>query len=244
MSIIDHDRLFKEVLSTFLAEFLSGFYGQAWQQIEPNSLELKDKELFTDVTSGQRYAADLVVLAKLKNGDRVVLHVEHTSSSTSNFDRRMFLYFSRLHEKYACPVFQIVVCSFDTPQRAERDRYRVKAFGRTSLILRYNVLQLNRLHWRDFVSIPNPVTCAFAAKMKMARSQRPIVKLECLRTLSQLGLNPARTQLVSGFIDTYLKLNAEEETIFRSRLQEILPEQQEEVMQIVTTWMEQGIEDN
>lgn len=63
-----------------------------------------------------------------------------------------------------------------------------------------------------------------------------------LRTISQLGLDPARTQLVSGLIDTYLKLNAEEEIVFRSRLQEILPEQREEVMQIVTTWMEQGIE--
>lgn len=89
----DHDRLFKEILSTFLTEFISGFFPQAWQRVEPKSLELKDKELFTDITSGQRYIADLVAIARLKNGDRVVLHIEHMASSQTNFGKRMFLYF-------------------------------------------------------------------------------------------------------------------------------------------------------
>ncbi|HEY9876323.1 MAG TPA: DUF4351 domain-containing protein, partial [Candidatus Obscuribacterales bacterium] len=42
--------------------------------------------------------------------------------------------------------------------------------------------------------------------------------------------------------DTYLRLNAEEEAVFRAELNKIAPEEQEEVMEIVTSWMEKGIE--
>ena len=34
------------------------------------------------------------------------------------------------------------------------------------------------------------------------------VKLECLRLLATLRLDPARMQLISGFVDTYLRLSA------------------------------------
>ncbi|BAZ26178.1 hypothetical protein NIES4073_70840 [Kalymmatonema gypsitolerans NIES-4073] len=63
-----------------------------------------------------------------------------------------------------------------------------------------------------------------------------------LQLLSTLGLNPAQVQLISGFIDTYLKLNAEEKAVFEEQLARIEPRQQEEVMQIVTSWMEEGIQ--
>jgi flagellar biosynthesis/type III secretory pathway protein FliH len=68
------------------------------------------------------------------------------------------------------------------------------------------------------------------------------VKLEALRLLHRLGLNPAQVQLISGFIDTYLKLNPAEEAAFQAELANILPTEQEGVMEIVTSWMERGIE--
>jgi flagellar biosynthesis/type III secretory pathway protein FliH len=49
-------------------------------------------------------------------------------------------------------------------------------------------------------------------------------------------------QLISGFIDTYLKLNPEEKKRIEEQLARIEPRQQEGVMQIVTSWMEEGIE--
>jgi flagellar biosynthesis/type III secretory pathway protein FliH len=49
-------------------------------------------------------------------------------------------------------------------------------------------------------------------------------------------------QLISGFIDTYLKLSPEEKIRFEEQLARIEPRQQEGVMQIVTSWMEEGIE--
>jgi hypothetical protein len=49
-------------------------------------------------------------------------------------------------------------------------------------------------------------------------------------------------QLISGFIDTYLTLKESEEQAFQEELGRIEPEEQEQVMQIVTSWMRTGIE--
>jgi Domain of unknown function (DUF4351) len=68
------------------------------------------------------------------------------------------------------------------------------------------------------------------------------VKAECLRILATLQLDQNRTVLISGFVDTYLKLNAVEETIFQEEIDRIGIAERERVMEIVTSWMERGIE--
>jgi len=79
--------------------------------------------------------------------------------------------------------------------------------------------------------------------MNIAAKDRPRVKLECLRLLTTLRLDPARMQLVSGFVDTYLRLNTEEQLRFDEKAAK-LPDEREKkgVMEIVTSWMEKGIE--
>jgi Domain of unknown function (DUF4351) len=48
--------------------------------------------------------------------------------------------------------------------------------------------------------------------------------------------------LISGFVDTYLRLNIQEEQVFRTEVGTLEETEQENIMQIVTSWMEQGIE--
>jgi Domain of unknown function (DUF4351) len=56
-----------------------------------------------------------------------------------------------------------------------------------------------------------------------------------------LRLDPARSQLISGFVDTYLRLNVEEEQVFQIEVGTLEETEREDIMQIVTSWMEQGI---
>ena len=81
------------------------------------------------------------------------------------------------------------------------------------------------------------------SKMKIAPEDRPIVKAECLRMMVNLGLDEARTQLLSGFVDTYLRLDPIEETVFQEKVAEFAPPEEEQAMEIVTSWMEKGIEE-
>jgi hypothetical protein len=57
---IDHDRLFKELISTFFIEFIELFFPEVLKYIDINSVSLLDKEIFTDVTAGDKYETDLI----------------------------------------------------------------------------------------------------------------------------------------------------------------------------------------
>ena len=240
--MIDHDRLFKELLSTFFIEFIELFFPQVMTYLEPDSITFLDKEVFTDVTAGDRYEADLLVQAQFQNrSSYFLIHVENQSYNQANFNKRMYRYFSRLHEKYDLPIYPVVVFSYDKPQKVAERSYQLEFPDFKVLEFNYRVLQLNQLNWRDFLNQPNPVASALMAKMQISIEDRPKVKAECLRLLVTLKLDPAKMQLISGFIDIYLNLDESEEKVFQTELGTIELEEREEVMEIVTSWMRTGI---
>ncbi len=240
--MIDHDRLFKELLRTFFLEFIDLFFPEVGNDLDRQSLVFLDKEVFTDVTEGEKREVDLVVRTRFRGEDSFFLiHVENQATAKAGFSKRMFRYFARLDELHDLPIYPIALFSFDEPFRLESNNRRVEFPGFVVLDFHFRVIQLNRLNWRDFLRQQNPVASALMAKMSMTPEERPRVKLECLRLLASLRLDPARMQMISGFVDTYLRLNAQELERFQEELAIIRPSEQESIMQIVTSWMEEGI---
>ncbi|MEI6381984.1 MAG: Rpn family recombination-promoting nuclease/putative transposase, partial [Cyanobacteriota bacterium ELA615] len=229
---IDHDRLFKELISTFFVEFIELFFPQVMTYLDSESVTFLDKEIFTDVTEGEKYETDLIAQVKFQGQSSFFLvHVEAQSSADNSFNRRMFLYFSRLHQKFSFPVYPIVIFSYDSPIKEATSEYLVEFPDFKVLQFNYKTIQLNRLNWRDYLNQANPVASALMAKMMIAEKDRPKVKAECLRLLAKLKLNPARMQLISGFVDTYLKLNQIEEIEFKKEVSTFSNPEQESVMQ-------------
>ena len=140
--MIQHDRLFKELLTTYFLEFLDLFLPELAALIEPGSIQFLDKELLASLLPNPRQEADLVVRAQVR-GQPVyfIIHLEHQG---------------------------------------------------------------------DYVGRANPVASALMARMRIPAGERPRVKLECLRLLVGLRLEPAQQRLISGFVDTYLPLNEAE----------------------------------
>ncbi len=104
--MIDHDRLFKELLSTFFLDFVELFLPEVLSYLDTSSLNFLDKEVFTDVTAGKRYETDLIVEAKfLGQKTCFLIHVEHQSETEKWFSKRMFRYFARLYEKHDLPIY-------------------------------------------------------------------------------------------------------------------------------------------
>lgn len=58
--MIDHDRLFKELLSTFFSEFIELFLPDVAGYIERDSISFLNQEIFTNITSGERREVDLL----------------------------------------------------------------------------------------------------------------------------------------------------------------------------------------
>ena len=78
------------------------------------------------------------------------------------------------------------------------------------------------------------------AKMKIAPKDRPKVRLECLRLLATLKLDPARSQLIGGFIAAYLKLNAQERKQYEQEFAKLTHEEKEANMERMNPWVKQG----
>jgi predicted transposase YdaD len=240
---MDHDRLFKELLKTFFIEFVDLFFPELAAYLDAGSIVFLEKEIFTDVTQGERHEADLVVQARFRDEPLCFLiHAEAQASAETDFPQRMFRYFARLHEEHDVPVYPIAVFSYDQPQRAEPDVYEIVFPDLEVLSFHYRVVQLNRLDWHGFVDRTNPIAAALMAKMRMSPTEPPQVKLACLRMLAQLQLDPARREVISGFVDSYLRLTMEQAEEFEAELAEIESPEKEGVMEIVTSWMEKGLE--
>jgi predicted transposase YdaD len=242
--VIDHDRLFKELLTTFFVEFLDLFFPEVLRYLDISRLEFLDKELFTDVTSGDTYEADIVVKAAFHEQPAFfIIHVEHQAQAEEAFDLRMFRYVALEHFKHGVPIYPIALFSDDSARRVEPDTYQMAFPDLEVLQFRYRVIQLRRLPWHDFATRRNPVASALLPKMGMERSERPTVLLTSLRLLAQLGLDAARRRLISGFINTYLRLNDQEQAQFEHELAQLAPDEQEATMELTSTWKEEGIQE-
>jgi hypothetical protein len=241
MKNIDHDRLFKELLMTFFVEFIELFLPEASKYLEKHSIEFIDKEIFTDVTAGEKREADLIVKCRFLGRETFFLiHIEHQSKREKNFAQRMFFYFARLTEKFDLPVYSIALFSYDKPRTQEKNRYTVEFLDHKALEFNFVVIQLNRLNWRDFLKQENPIASALMAKMGFAEQERVQVKKECLRMIARLKLDPARTHLLSGFVDSYLKLKAKEQERFNQEMRKLPTKEREKVMELTTSWKEEG----
>ena len=234
---IDHDRLFKELISTFFLEFLELFLPEIAADIDKNSIQFLPEEILSDVTAGDKKVIDLLVKVKYKQQDTFFLiHVEAQSYTQQDFAKRMFKYFARLYEKYDLPIFPVVIFSFDEPLRVEPKTHSVTFPNLEVLKFEFASIQLNRISWKDYLTQQNPVAAALMSKMNISPEERPQVKAECLRLLTTLRLDPARMQLISGFVDTYLNLNEAEEQTFQAAISTMGLDQREEYMEITTSW--------
>lgn len=240
----DHDRLFKQLLTACFREFIELFLPRVAEYMDMNTVAFLDKEIFTDITAGQTYEADLVVKTQFKNSQTFFLiHTETQARNEIDFDKRMFRYFARLYEKHGAPVYPIVVFSFDRPLAEQSCVHEVRFPDLEVLSFRYRVIQLNRLDYRNYVNNLNPVAVALMTKMNVAPTDFARVRLECVSLLARLKLDPARQRLISQFIDEYLELTTEQLEEYKTLLAERGKSEQEAIMEYETSWERKGREE-
>ncbi|MBL8215467.1 MAG: Rpn family recombination-promoting nuclease/putative transposase [Bryobacterales bacterium] len=243
--LVDHDRMFKELLTTFFTDFLDLFFPTLAAELDRNSLEFLSQELYPDRLKEKAYRADLLVKARFRHQVACFLvHVEHQSTAPPSFPERFYRYYSAISARHGLPVYPIVIYSHDKPRAKQPSVHRVSFLDGEVLRFRYRVVQLNRLPWRRFLQVRNPVASALMSKMRIAERDRPRVKLECLRLMLTLRLDPARTWLISSFVDAYLQLSAAENERFLREAEtgEFDPAEREEIVEYITTWERKGRE--
>jgi hypothetical protein len=237
---IDHDRLFKELLETFFIEFVALFFPDAYREIDLTHLNFLQQEVFTDVTVGDKHRVDLLVETKLRNENGLILiHVETQSYFKHDFAERMFIYFNRLYQKFRRKILPIVVFSYDE-DHDEPDCFQIGFPFLEVLKFHFYKLELKKRNWREYIESDNPVAAALLSKMGYQPDEKVRVKVEFIRMLTRLRLDPARMTLLAGFFETYLKLNETEEKVFQKEIQKLDQKELTTMMQLTTSWHEKG----
>ena len=240
---MDHDQLFKLLLQTFFREFLQVFAPDLHRNLIRATIHFLDKELIRR-QGGLRKTklVDLVARVKLGRGEGFVLvHIEHQARRERDIGRRLFLYAAWLIQRYGLPVYPILLTSYDQPRDAEPSVYQMVVGGFRVLDFRFRVVQLNRLSWRSYARTRNPAAAALMAKMRISLRDRPRVKLQILRLLATFRLEPAKMELIAGFMENYLALNAKEELAFQASLDKVeSSKEREQVMELMTSWERKG----
>lgn len=236
----NHDRLFKELLQTFFSEFMQLFFPEAYQVIDFKHLKFLQQEIYTDVIAGEKHVVDILVETRLKQEPGLILvHVEPQAYLQKDFNERMFIYFSRLYEKYRRRILTVAVFSYDRIQD-EPNSFTVEFPFLNVLNFKYYKLELKKLNWRDYIGGNNPVAAALLSKMGFNPAEKVKVRLEFMRMLARMKLDPARTELLGCFFESYLKLNSKEEEEFHLELGKIDSKEAELIMQVTTSWHEKG----
>ncbi len=238
---LDHDALFKLLLTAFFREFIDLVAPDLAAALDPEPLVFLDKESFADLFDPDRREADLVVQARLRQQPATLLiHLEHQAQAGAALDRRMFRYFARLYDRYDQPIYPIALCSYPRSRRPAADRHELHVARRAVLMFSYQVVQLNRMDWRAYLTTSNPAAIALMARMRMAVEDRWRVKAACLRLLAGAPLSGAQQRLIGQFVDIYLPLNAREAEALAAEVAQLPGATKEVLMELITSWEQKG----
>ncbi|WP_051359562.1 hypothetical protein [Paucisalibacillus globulus] len=235
-----HDQLFKELIHHFFEEFLEAFFPQVHQHIDFTTITALSEEMFTDLFEGESRRADIVIEAKHKGEDTMlIIHVEPQSYPQSKppFHERMYLYYSLLYNRNRKPILPIAVFSYDE-NRTEKDEFNIKFPYFHVLKFNFLKVELRKTNWREYIESNNPVAAALLSKMGFTEEERVQVRLEFLRMMTSMELNPAKERLIFGFFERYLKLNEKEEAILMENIKHL--EEADKIMELPISWEEKG----
>ncbi|MDG5788840.1 transposase [Evansella sp. AB-P1] len=187
-----------------------------------------------------------MVETKLRGIDSlIIVHIESQANFQKHFNERMFIYFSKLYQKYRRKILPIAIFSYDTPREEPNSLLMNFPFAE---ILHFNYLsiELKKKNWRDYIRNENPVAAALLSKMGYNMDERIEVKKEFFRIIIRLELDKARESLLTGFFETYLKLTDDEEYRFKEEVKAMDPKEGERIMEVITSYerigMEKGME--
>ncbi|MBY6269844.1 Rpn family recombination-promoting nuclease/putative transposase [Parageobacillus thermoglucosidasius] len=237
---VDHDRLFKELIQAFFEEFILLFFPDMYEHIDFCHLSFLSEELFTDVTAGEKYRVDLLVETKLKGEDGlIIVHIENQSYVQPSFPERMFIYFSRLFEKYRTNIVPIAVFSYDAIRDEPSSFTLPLPFGNI-LHFRFFPVELRKQNWRNYIRSDNPIAAALLSKMGYTESERIELKKQFLRMLVRLELDEAKQRLLIGFFETYVRLSDDEEQQLRNEVNQMETKEKEQVLELLISYEQKG----
>ena len=187
----DYDSPWKEALVKYLPQFFEFFFPHIFEDVDWNKApEFLDKELPAlaptnqeNKRGGPRVVDTLVELQRVSGEvTRILVHIEIQAQKKADFERRLFLYHSRILERHAKPLCSLVIL-------ADRfSNWRPSSFGHNVFAL----LTASTLH---------------AQATRQGSKLRYTAKSRLIRGLHYAGLSEKDVRTLFKLIDWILTLS-------------------------------------
>ncbi|MEK3713912.1 Rpn family recombination-promoting nuclease/putative transposase [Paenibacillus sp. FSL R7-0333] len=245
---LPHDEAFKKLLETFFQEFIELFFPELDSMLDYSETRFLMQELLVDIVGEEARELDLLLEIRYKELDGYILiHLEPQSYRDSQFHERMFIYFSRLFERYRKEHKLIIPIAIFTSDEIREEQDTLEMVIPEHQILRFQFLkvELRKQNWRRFIDSDNAVAAALLAKMGYTTREARDVRREFLRMFMKLKtrLDQGRLALVMSVADLYFKPDrAQDEEIIKELMIQY-PEEGEAIMELMPAWKRWGYEE-
>jgi hypothetical protein len=228
-----HDKIFKQLLHTYLDDFLRLVVPETLDRLDLTSLEFLDKELFAGGPRGRRRELDLLGRVRTLNGRPLLIHVEVEARASPGMEERLWRYRNQIQARYETRVLTVVVY-LKRGRPGVCLKYWENDLGPSFPELRYVSFGLAGCRALEYLVRPEPLAWALAALMDPGPLSRAELKMACLRQVAGLSRRTDPFLLVNC-VENYLQLTNEEAVEF-----EALHARKEngEVQAMALTWSE------
>jgi len=242
----EYDSPWKESISLYFREFLSFFYPRIEEDIdwEPGFefLDTELQQIKRETQTGRRDADKLVKVWRRSGEEQwVLVHVEVQSQRQSEFSERMYLYHSRIFDRYRRSVVSLGILGDEQPgwrpSRYERELWGCRA------ILEFPVVKLLDYSMDELASSQNPLAAIVQAHLSAQVAGKDVgvgyeSKLSLIKSLYERGYGREDIVQLFRLIDWFIALPKREE----DRLwQEIQTLEEEKKMPYITSVERIGI---
>ena len=227
-----HDKIFKQLLRTFLEDFLRLVAPQALERLDLSSPELLDKELFAG-PHGHRRELDLLVRVSTRDGRPLLIHVEIEARASPAMAERLWSYRSQIQARYETRVLTLAVYLKRGRPGVNLETWE-SSLGPDFPEPRYVSFGLAGCHAAEYLDRPEPLAWALAALMDPGPCSRAELKMACLRRIAGLKgrIDPF---LLVDCVENYLQLEPEEVAEFEALHSR---RENQEVRAMAMTWSE------
>lgn len=242
----EYDSPWKESISLYFREFLNFFYPRIEEDIDwERGFEFLDTELqqIKRETETGRRDADKLVKVWRRSGEEqwVLVHVEVQSQRQSEFSERMYLYHSRIFDRYRRSVVSLGILGDEQPSwrpsRYERELWGCRA------ILEFPIMKLLDYSMDELARSQNPLAAIVQAHLSAQIAGKDVgvgyeSKLSLIKSLYERGYGREDIVQLFRLIDWFIALPKSEE----DRLwQEIQTLEEERKMPYITSVERIGI---
>jgi hypothetical protein len=179
-----------------------------------------------------RICGCLVVKVKFKNSDSnsIVLIANHPEPK-DDFELRLFQSSSLLAAHFGLPVYPMVIPFADKP--IPPGLFEITFPDLTPVTFRYRVVRPVLQPWRSLTTKDHPVSAALISWFMRYGFDRMNQRLACLAMITRLELDKDKRTVLTAIVETYLRPNPSEARQFSRVLNNLPPDQKEQIIKLV-----------